>query len=124
MSAVAVSSQSAVTPLRKGSAVRPAPLRLTVRGRRVVATFVASLMMLVLALVGAWVGPAIAGDENPEALRYVTVYYGDTLWGIAEEITTECGDVRATVSELMSLNGLADAVVTPGQQIALPANAD
>jgi hypothetical protein len=44
---------------------------------------------------------------------------GDTLWGIAESVAPS-EDPREVILEIMRLNGMSDAVVQPGQQLALP----
>ena len=54
--------------------------------------------------------------ENPKT---VVVGAGDTLWGIAESIAPSA-DPREVIHEIMRLNGLRDAVVQPGQRLALP----
>jgi LysM repeat protein len=44
---------------------------------------------------------------------------GDTLWSIAELIDPT-GDPRDTVAELMTLNQLTSASLSPGQELAIP----
>lgn len=107
----------------QGSGASPTRLRLTARGRRVFGTLAALPVIFALIAFGFWGTAAAAGDTSPGQLQYVTVYSGDTLWQIAAERTPEGGDVRDTVAEIMSLNGLDSSVLTPGQQIAvLPAD--
>ena len=53
------------------------------------------------------------------SFEYVTIGQGDSLWAIAESIAPD-GDPRVLVDEIIRLNGLADAVVEPGQRLALP----
>ena len=50
---------------------------------------------------------------------YVTVVSGDTLWAIAEMIDPT-GDPRDMVAELMTLNQLTSANLSPGQELAIP----
>jgi Tfp pilus assembly protein FimV len=96
----------------------PAPVRLTRRGRRLLA-------VLVLA---AGVGGAVLGREvlAPDAgLRLagessVVVGPGDTVWSIAGEVAGPGEDVRAVVHAIVELNGLQDAVVVSGQVLELP----
>ena len=44
---------------------------------------------------------------------------GDSLWAIAESLAPD-GDPRVLIDEIIRLNGLDDAVVEPGQRLALP----
>jgi hypothetical protein len=105
--------------------VRPAVrtrLRLTRRGRAVL-TALAALPLVVGILVGSLAsGGALAGIDDgstPVAFETVVVGAGDSLWGIAEQIAPS-EDPREVILEIMRLNGLADAVVQPGQRLALP----
>jgi hypothetical protein len=97
-------------------------LRLTRRGR-VVLTALAALPLVVGILVGSLAsGGALAGIDDgstPVAFETVVVGAGDSLWGIAEQIAPS-EDPREVILEIMRLNGLADAVVQPGQRLALP----
>ena len=97
-------------------------LRLTRRGR-VVLTALASLPLVVWALVavlGSGGAAADAGSVAPaRSFEYVTIWRGDSLWAIAESLAPE-GDPRVLVDEIIRLNGLDDAVVEPGQRLALP----
>jgi hypothetical protein len=49
----------------------------------------------------------------------VTVLAGDTLWTIAAQLAPE-EDPRDLVHEIMTLNQLTSAALTPGQEIAIP----
>jgi LysM repeat protein len=63
---------------------------------------------------------ALAGDEGVDNdYDYITVLAGDTLWDIAS-LVEPTADPRDVVAEIMSLNRLANAVLTPGQQLAIP----
>jgi len=93
-------------------------LRLTRRGRIVLGTLLA-IPVLSLSMLLASPG-ALAGDEFIENdFEYHTVLSGDTLWGIASMIDPGA-DPRDVVEQIMSLNGLTNATVSPGQQLALP----
>ena len=105
--------------------VRPGPqrtrLRLTRRGR-VVFTALAALPIVAGVLVGSLAsGGALAGidDGRVAVLDTMVVGAGDTLWGIAESIAPSA-DPREVIHEIMRVNGLRDAVVQPGQRLALP----
>jgi hypothetical protein len=102
--------------------VRPAGqtrLRLTRRGR-VVVTALAALPLVLGVLVGS--GGAIAGiDDGTSSATFDTMVVGagDSLWEIAVAIAPTA-DPRDVIHEIMRLNGLRDAVVQPGQRLALP----
>lgn len=119
-------------PLQRDAVAAPIPaaptrtrLRLTRRGR-VVFTSLAAVPIVVgafTAVLGA--GGAAAdidshGAASSASFEYTTVGHGDSLWAIAESIDPEA-DVRDIIDEIMRLNGLDDAVVEPGQRLALPA---
>ncbi|MDR6970974.1 LysM peptidoglycan-binding domain-containing protein [Leifsonia shinshuensis] len=122
MSAVLMSESvpalRAVPPLPEGARVR---LRLTRRGRAVLSALVALPLVigaLVFALNG---GGAVAnGEQTHVSFQYVTVESGDSLWSVAERVAPNA-DPRDVIADLVSLNGLESAVVSPGQQLAIPA---
>ncbi|MFB9310229.1 LysM repeat protein [Agromyces hippuratus] len=100
-------------------------LRLTRRGR-IVFTTLASLPFVIGAFVMVLGSGAAAADVDSvgavfeaASFDYVTVGQGDSLWAIAESIDPS-GDVREVIDEIIRLNGLDDAVVEPGQRLALP----
>ncbi|MDR6904348.1 hypothetical protein J2X63_000034 [Agromyces sp. 3263] len=115
---------------RLGTSVRPQPieapaatrLRLTRRGRAVF-TGLASLPLVVWALVAVLGSGGAAADSGAAraatSFEYVTIGQGDSLWALAESLAPQ-GDPRELVDEIMRLNGLDDAVVEPGQRLALP----
>jgi len=98
-------------------------LRLTVRGRRVLAFLAAlpALAVLVLAVFAG--GSALAsGDETASGSSFavVTVQTGDSLWSIAEEVAP-AADPRDVVDALVRLNELSDGSLAVGQTLAIPA---
>jgi hypothetical protein len=108
----------AVPPLPEGARVR---LRLTRRGRAVLSALVALPLVigaLVFALNGG--GALATGDQTHVSFRYVTVESGDSLWSVAERVAPNA-DPRDVIADLVSLNGLESSVVSPGQQLAVPA---
>ena len=125
MSAAIVSTRFS-TPARtrpdEATATVPATrLRLTRRGR-VVFTALAALPLIAWALVavlGSGGAAADAGSQAPASFEYVTIGQGDSLWALAESIAPD-GDPRVLVDEIIRLNGLDDAIVEPGQRLALP----
>jgi len=95
----------------------PTPVRLTRRGRRLVA-----MMALLPMAVFLWFNSshgAAAADHSP-ATRTVVVQPGQTLWDVA--VATKPGnDPRQTVFELKKVNHLTSSDVWPGQAIVVPA---
>lgn len=96
-------------------------LRLTVRGRRVVASLLLAPAAVFGAVIAVNVPEATATNEvaAAESFRTHTVLAGETLWSIAEDIAGD-RDVRDVVAEIQRLNLLESASVQAGQQIALP----
>ena len=106
----------------------PAPVqlrssvRLTRRGRLVF--FLTSLFVVLavaFALAGGAVGTDSAGEQIPTEI--VQVAPGDTLWGIASEISTD-GDVRSTMQQIERLNALESAGLQAGQKLRVPVASD
>ncbi|SDX76252.1 LysM domain-containing protein [Modestobacter sp. DSM 44400] len=96
-----------------------APLRLTRRGRRLVAALsvatgltIASVL-LVAEFDGAGPRLELAGQSS------VVVQAGDTLWSIAREVAPE-EDVRAVVDAIEDANDLGGTLLAPGQVLQLP----
>lgn len=97
---------------------RPPPLRLTRRGRRLVAGLSLATGLGVAALTATVVdggagGLQLAGDSS------VVVQSGDTLWSIAADAAPE-EDTRAVVDAIMAVNGLDGVGLVPGQVLQLP----
>lgn len=93
-------------------------LRITRRGRFVLSALVATPVLAVSLLLAS---PGALAESTPAAneFDYITVLSGDTLWSIAA-IVDPSSDPRDVVAEIMSLNGLRSAHLTPGQDIAIP----
>ncbi|GAA4146135.1 hypothetical protein GCM10023068_20220 [Leifsonia shinshuensis] len=106
-----------VSGAQAGGRVR---LRLTRRGR-----FVLTMLAALPIVIGAFVfalnggGAAASGDQANVTFHYVTVQSGDSLWSVASRIAPNA-DPRDVIADLVNLNGLDSAVVTPGQQLAIP----
>jgi Tfp pilus assembly protein FimV len=96
-------------------------LRLTVRGRRVLAAIAAvpSAALLSVAILGGGAALASRADASNAHFEKVTVHSGDTLWGIAERVAPR-EDPRDVVDAIVSLNALEQVTLTPGQRIAIP----
>ena len=98
---------------------RPAPVRLTRRGR-----LVTTLVLLVAFLTGGVLlagGLATAGTEPGAAAtaERVTVRPGETLWSIAQREAPGT-DPRDTVEDILRLNHLDSVAVEAGSVLLLP----
>ena len=68
--------------------------------------------------------PALSATQlhaaKPVAYASVTVRSGDNLWKLAEARTASGGDVQAVVDQIVAVNHLESAALTPGQQLRIP----
>ncbi|MBX3194974.1 MAG: LysM peptidoglycan-binding domain-containing protein [Microbacteriaceae bacterium] len=113
-----------------GPAVIQPRLRITRRGRAVVA-FLAAVPLIVAAYLGlglpaqasgaqATAAQASAGlGSGAAAFTYVSVEPGQSLWQLANDIAPEA-DPREVVADILALNNLRSADVQPGQELAIP----
>ncbi len=93
-------------------------VRLTRRGRLVV--FLAALALLLLSAVV--LGSVAVGSESPgqaDPTTIVMVGTGETLWGIAAELTDD-GDVREMMLRIEELNALDSVMLAAGQRLRVP----
>lgn len=98
-------------------------MRLTTRGRRVVAALAAlpAVAAVMIAVVSG--GAALASsdiDAPTSSFSTVTVSYGDTLWSIAERVAPG-EDPRDVVDAFARLNALPGGTLSIGQELAVPA---
>ena len=116
-------AQARKAQARPAQAQPAARLRITARGRRVLAGVIALPVVAVLATLALFGGgSAIAtGSAVSTDFDYLTVQAGQSLWGIAETLAPEA-DPRDVIAEIMSLNQLHESSVQPGQRIAVPAD--
>jgi hypothetical protein len=113
-------------PQGRGPGRRPgaaaAPLRLTRRGRIVIAV-AAALLVTVISLLAAGVAQATSHSPAPRAARQnllqVVVRPGQTLWSVAESADPD-QDTRVIVRQIIDLNSLGSATVSAGQQLWVP----
>lgn len=101
------------------AAPAPTPLRLTKRGRRVLATFFAAPIVIAafaFALNGG--GATATAELGSNDFSYVTVASGQSLWQLAEEIAPQA-DPRDFIAEIVSLNQI-QGEIQPGQRLAIP----
>lgn len=121
---------AALTPRRGAPAARSgrprdtpvAPLRLTRRGRVVVA-LAAALLVTMVSLLLAGVAQATNDGPSPRAARenlvQVIVRPGQSLWSVAE--SADPGqDTRAVIQQIIDLNSLNGDTVFAGQQLWVP----
>jgi LysM domain len=121
---------AAFTPRRDTSAARAgrprdtpvAPLRLTRRGRVVVA-LAAALLVTMVSLLLAGVAQATNDGPSPRAARenlvQVIVRPGQSLWSVAESADPD-QDTRAVIQQIIDLNSLNGDTVFAGQQLWVP----
>jgi hypothetical protein len=113
------------TPAARSSRPRDtsvAPLRLTRRGRVVVA-MAAALLVTMVSLLLAGVAQATIDGPSPRAGRenlvQVIVRPGQSLWSVAESADPD-QDTRAVIQQIIDLNSLNGDTVFAGQQLWVP----
>ena len=98
------------------------PLRLTRRGRVVVAV-AAALVLAALSLVIASTAQAtnhpVSARAAQQGLAQVTVHPGQSLWSVAES-ADPAADTRVVIQRIIELNGLTGNVVFTGQRLWVP----
>ena len=98
------------------------PLRLTRRGRVVVAV-AAALVLAALSLVIASAAQAtnhpVSARAAQQGLAQVTVHPGQSLWSVAES-ADPAADTRVVIQQIIELNGLTGNVVFTGQRLWVP----
>jgi hypothetical protein len=112
---------------RPQAASRPerVPVRLTRRGRIVVAVLAVMLATAVMALIGMGVaGGAQAANHGRNGAGYqgmhqIVVRPGQTLWSIASKADPDA-DPRLVISEIMTANSMTSAVLQAGQLLWVP----
>ncbi|CAN5186759.1 hypothetical protein BH09ACT6_BH09ACT6_18010 [soil metagenome] len=103
------------------SAQHGSRLRITKRGRTVLAVLVIVPLLAGVFLFVVNGGTAVAtSDSGSTSFEYMTVEGGQTLWQLATEIAPKA-DPREVVSDIVHLNGLANSDVQAGQRLAIPA---
>jgi hypothetical protein len=112
--------------LEAGSRPVRTRVRLTRRGRIVVAGLITATMVLVAAL--AWLagtaradtaGSGVPSSAVYHGLRSVVVLPGQSLWSIATRYDPG-SDPRNVIQEIIDLNALSGTSVQPGQHLWLP----
>jgi hypothetical protein len=91
------------------------PIRLTARGRLLLATVLAGSAIGFMGALGQFSADASDGPTTTVAV----VQAGESLWTIAQR-THPDADPRATIWRIKELNGLSDSVVHVGQALVVP----
>ena len=116
---VARSPEAGVRPVRT-------QVRLTRRGRMVIAGLITASMVLVAAL--AWLagtaradaaGSGVPSSAVYHSLHSVVVLPGQSLWSIATQYDPG-SDPRNVIQEIIDLNALSGTSVQPGEHLWLP----
>jgi hypothetical protein len=122
----AVRGHAAPSRTARGQAARTqaagVPLRLTRRGRIVIAV-TAALLIAVLSLVATGAAQATSHSAPPRAaqqnLSRVVVRPGQSLWSVAENADPDA-DTRLVIQQIIDLNGLKGHVIFTGQRLWVP----
>jgi nucleoid-associated protein YgaU len=108
--------------------VRPGPVRLTRRGRRVVAGFVLGVVIVAATVLWMSVAGSVQASSHASAPRsayrgmtQVVVQPGQTLWSIAAAAEPS-GNLWAVVQQIVNVNALSGAQIQTGQLLWVPEN--
>ena len=109
-------------------APRPGPVRLTRRGRRVVAGLVIGVVIVAVTVLWMSVAGSVQASSHGSAagspyqgMTQVVVRPGQTLWSIAAAAEPS-GNSWAVVQQIISVNALSSASVQAGQLLWVPRN--
>jgi LysM repeat protein len=98
------------------------PLRLTRRGRIVIAA-VAALLVTIVMLIASGVAQAtnhpVPARAAEQSLTQVVVRPGQSLWSVAESADPGA-DTRLVIQQIIELNGLTSNVAVAGQRLWVP----
>ena len=101
-------------------AIQAPQLRMTPRGRRALAAFVAAPILALGALGALQATTALAGQQAADvSYETVVVQPGETLWSIAGVVAPDV-DPREVIADIQRINGVGGAI-QPGQQLSIPA---
>jgi nucleoid-associated protein YgaU len=115
----ALPSGSPAVPAAGATAPPRVPLRLTTRGRRLLAVLAVAVGVGVASVAGSVLGGADHGGLHLAGQTSVVVRPGDTLWSLATSVAGD-DDVRGVVDRIRQVNGLHGSDLTPGQILVLP----
>jgi hypothetical protein len=103
-----------------GTQIARPRLRITRRGRAVLALLIAVPLAIGAAVGGAGALGAAAGTHSgATTFTYVTVEPGESLWQLAQSVAPTA-DPREVIAGILNLNDLSSGEVQPGQRLAIP----
>lgn len=105
-----------------GMSTRPTRLRLTLRGRRVLAVLAALPAVVAVSVAMISGGAALASRDAgavSSSFTRVTVSSGESLWTIAQDVAPGA-DPRDVVDAIVRLNSLEGVTLQAGQSLAIP----
>lgn len=112
--------RAAVRSINSAPSAKPANsgLKLTVRGRRVVAL----LALLPIVIAFFFVGTrAVQADQSGPTTEVIKVEAGQSLWDVAVAVAPS-EDPRSTIWTIKELNDLTTSEVLAGQALIVPAS--
>ena len=118
----AVDGADEVAPTAPRRVTTRTRLRITRRGRGVVALLAAAPIVVAVAVLVINGGAALGSDDTGrpvQSFEHVTVLPGDTLWSIARDVAP-AEDPRDVVDAISSLNRLTSSTLDAGQHLFLP----
>lgn len=110
--------RAAVRPVRSSNSQTSSPVRLTARGRRVVALLA---LLPILAAFFFMSTRVVQADQSGPTTAVVKVEAGQSLWDVAVSLAPN-EDPRSTIWTIKELNNLATSEVQAGQALVVPAN--
>ena len=110
--------RAAVRPVRSSNSQTSSPVRLTARGRRVVALLA---LLPILAAFFFMSTRVVQADQSGPTTAVVKVEAGQSLWDVAVSVAPN-EDPRSTIWIIKELNDLATSEVQAGQALIVPAN--
>jgi LysM domain len=116
--------RAAAPGLRPTARSAPGPLRLTRRGRLVVAAFMLLIATIAITVASMTISGAQAANHGRPGAGYagmhqVVVQPGQTLWSIAVR-AEPAADPRQVVAQIMTANGMTSSAVQAGELLWVP----
>ena len=78
-----------------------------------------AILILTAGFAVSSISGSMAGSGETEALQFITISAGDSLWALAS-VHAPRTDPRDWIADVVLLNDLDSVNLEPGQQIALP----